>query len=317
MTEYVAPLSGFLNLDKPAGWTSSDVVSKLRSTFQLRKRRIKIGHGGTLDPLATGVLPICMGSATRLSEFLLGSDKTYLVSARLGVATDTYDSEGRITETQDYRSITQSQVESALSEFNGEFDQVPPMFSAIKRDGQPLYKLARQGKSVERAARRVRLRSWELISWKLPDFDMRIECGSGFYVRSLVHDVGKRVRCGSHMTSLRRERVGEFDIADSVSIQDLVAAATDDLWARYLLKPDHVLNHLDALTLDTSNASAFLHGRPVSVSGHHCYVDAEQVRVHAATGELLGLAVYDHEIGQLHPAKVLATSIGIDSLQPR
>ena len=284
MTVHTSQISGFLNLDKPPGWTSSDVVSKLRSALQLRKRRIKIGHGGTLDPMATGVLPICVGSATRLSEHLLGSDKGYLLTARLGVATDTYDAEGQEIERLDFSAITRVQVENVLTEFEGEIDQVPPMFSAIKRDGQPLYKLARQGKNVERQARRVRLHSWSLTAWNLPDFELRIECGSGFYVRSLVNDLGARVGCGAHLTSLRRERVGEFDASNAVSIDDVIADATDDLWVRNLVKPDHAVKHLDAIALDGNETEAFLHGRSLQADDLGAYADGVQLRMYSASG---------------------------------
>ena len=299
-----SPIAGFLNVDKPTGWTSSDVVAKLRSAFQLRRQGIKIGHGGTLDPLATGVLPICVGYATRLSEFVLSGDKTYLMTGCLGTSTDTYDSEGRITEQNAYDTIRLEDLKLCLAEFRGEIDQIPPMFSAIKRDGQPLYKLARQGKKVARNPRRVNVESVMLTAWEPPHFSIRIECGSGFYARSLAHDIGQNLGCGAYMTSLRRERAGEFQIEDAVSIETLIAEVEGDLWARHLLKPDHVLKRFNAIVLDSNSTEAFLHGRKVHIDRPTSEIGIALVRVYASSGDLLGLASNELDSGMIRPSKV-------------
>ena len=257
-------ISGFLNVDKPSEWTSSDVVAKLRSVFQIRQRGLKIGHGGTLDPIATGVLPICIGGATRLSEFLLSATKSYLMTARLGISTDTYDSEGTETDRGDYSTVKSSELISVMLEFRGEIDQVPPMYSAIKKDGQPLYKLARQGKTIAREPRKVTVHKLELTAWAPPYFTLKIDCGSGFYARSLANDVGQRLGCGAHMTSLRRTRAGNFKISDSRSLNTLISCAAADLWTRYLINPDHVLQHLPAITLDEAEIADFSHGRMIA-----------------------------------------------------
>ena len=309
MQNPISPIGGFLNVDKPGDWTSADVVAKLRSAFQLRKRRIKIGHGGTLDPIATGVLPICVGNGTRLSEFVLTGDKTYLMSARLGVSTDTYDSEGKTIEQHDHHEVSLSQVRSALTGFDGEIDQIPPMYSAIKKDGQPLYKLARQGKNVPREPRRVTVKSLTLTEWDPPDFQLRIECGSGFYARSLAHDLGQGLSCGAHMTSLRRERAGEFHIEDSVSIDELTAGANDDSWTRHLLKPDYVLKHFDAICIGSQQTAAFTHGRAIDVAHNSSESGEVQVSVYAKSGELLGLGFHDAATSRLRPAKVFHAAI--------
>ena len=309
MQNPISPIGGFLNVDKPGDWTSSDVVAKLRSAFQLRKRRIKIGHGGTLDPIATGVLPICVGNATRLSQYVLSGDKTYFMSVRLGVTTDTYDSEGNTVEQQNYRDVSISQVRSAMIEFDGEIEQIPPMYSAIKIDGQPLYKLARQGKTVPREPRRITVKSLMLSDWNPPDFKLRIECSSGFYARSLAHDLGQILGCGAHMTSLRRERAGEFDIEDSIPIDELTAGASDDSWARHLLKPDYVLKHFDAICIGDRQAAAFTHGRETVVDQTSSESGEAQVRVYGDTDELLGLGYHDPATGRLRPAKVFRTAI--------
>ena len=309
MQNPISPIGGFLNVDKPGDWTSSDVVAKLRSAFQLRKRRIKIGHGGTLDPIATGVLPICVGNATRLSQYVLSGDKTYLMSVRLGVTTDTYDSEGKTIDQHDYRGVSLSHVSSAMNGFDGEIEQIPPMYSAIKINGQPLYKLARQGKIVPREPRRVNVKSLTLSEWHPPDFKLRIECGSGFYARSLAHDLGQILGCGAHMTSLRRERAGVFDIEDSISIDELTAGAADDSWARHLLKPDYVLKHFDAICVGNLQAAAFTHGMETDVDQTSSESGEVKVRVYGNTHELLGLGYHNPATGRLRPAKVFRAAI--------
>ena len=305
MNEPPRSISGFLNVDKPPGWTSADVVAKMRSAFGLRKRKLKIGHGGTLDPMATGVLPICIGNATRLSAFVLGGDKTYVMSARLGAETDTYDAEGDIVESRNFGNVTLENLRSVVAEFVGEIDQVPPMYSAIKKDGTPLYKLARQGKSIPREPRRVQVASLQLTSCEIPVFETRIECGSGFYARSLAHDIGKRLGCGAHMTSLRRERAGEFHITDSLSLADLLAAAEDDSWLRYLVQPDHVLNDLVPSVLDDAAATAFVRGQGVQCEFNQTVEDDRRVRVYSRDGSLLGLGQREEGDDILAPKIVL------------
>ena len=307
MNEPLSPNSGFLNVDKPPGWTSSDVVAKLRSVFELRKRGIKIGHGGTLDPMATGVLPICIGSATRLSSFVHSSDKTYLMSAQLGETTDTYDSEGKVTSRNDISNVTLIDVKSAMSSFRGEIDQIPPMYSAIKREGQPLYKLARRGKTIAREPRRVFVRSLELLVWNPPNLKLRIECGTGFYVRSMTHDIGEYLGCGAHLTALRREKAGVFDISDSIDLGTLVAAKCRDSWTHSLLKPDHVLKHLGAIVLDSTWTDAFLHGREIrEATDALTQTEEPLLRVYASDGRFLGLAQTDNIQSMLRPKIVFS-----------
>ncbi len=307
------PIAGFLNVDKPQGWTSSDVVVKLRSNLRLRKRRIKIGHGGTLDPLATGVLPVCVGYATRLSEYLLSADKTYLMTARLGVSTDTYDSEGDITQEFGFNEVSKSFLISTLTEFEGEIDQIPPMFSAIKRQGTPLYKLARRGKTVHREPRRINVKSLVLTRWDPPNSEIRIECSSGFYARSLAHDIGQRLDCGAHMTSLRRERAGEFRIEDSVSIDDLISEASDDVWVRHLHKPDMVLKKFQALVLDDEQVPDFLNGWPIPTVSELGSDSGDLFRIYSGNQEFLGLARHDPVTETLKPFKVFAQQITVSN----
>ena len=303
-------LSGFLNVDKPSGWTSSDVVAKLRSAFQLRQRGLKIGHCGTLDPMVTGVLPICVGRATRLSEFVLTGSKSYLMSAMLGISTDTYDAEGIEAQRQDSSSIKSTDLISAMGDFRGEIDQVPPMYSAIKRDGQPLYKLARKGQIVEREPRRVKVHRLELTAWDPPHFSLEIDCSSGFYARSLANDLGQSLGCGAHMTSLRRTSAGDFHIAESLSVDSLLASATDDLWARHLLKPDFVLKRLPAITLDEKESVYFSYGRAIESDLGDGNYQTDRLRVYGKTGEFVGLARFEKGTKFIHPTTVFADPIG-------
>ena len=302
-------ISGFLNVDKPSGWTSYDVVAKLRSAFQLRQRGLKIGHGGTLDPIATGVLPICIGGATRLSEFVLTGSKSYFMSAMLGISTDTYDSEGTATHRQDYSMVKSTDLVSVMPEFQGEIDQVPPMYSAIKKNGQPLYKLARKGKTIAREPRKVAVNKLELTTWNPPHFTLRIDCGSGFYARSLANDVGQSLGCGAHMTSLRRIRAGDFQIVDSLSLDTLIACAADDLWMRHLLRPDHVLKQLPAITLDDAETVAFSHGRMIERILANWETSEARIRVYGKNGDFIGLGRVDEEANSIHPATVFKDSI--------
>ena len=306
MGELRRSISGFLNVDKPPGWTSSDVVAKIRAAFRLRKRKIKVGHGGTLDPMATGVLPICIGGATRLAEFVLGGDKVYHMSARLGVETDTYDSEGTAVAIRDFQQVTRNDVVAIISGFIGEIDQVPPMYSAIKKDGRPLYKLARQGITVSREPRRVTVSSMTLSAWDPPFFDLHIECGSGFYARSLTHDIGNLLDCGAHMTALRRIRAGEFRVTDSVSLEQLISGAADDSWMRFLLKPDVVLQSLMSTALDDAESAAFLHGQGVRYTNPGAAGVGNLIRVYSNEGDLLGLASSDETGKFLKPRTVFA-----------
>ncbi len=305
MLERKGSISGFLNVDKPPGWTSSDVVAKLRSVFQLRKRRIKIGHGGTLDPMATGVLPICVGSATRLSKYVLSGDKEYVMTAQLGITTDSYDAEGAVTMERDASGVTRAQLSAVLDEFRGEIDQIPPMFSAIKRDGQPLYKLARQGVSVPRDPRRVNVSSLELIAWASPEFQLRIECSSGFYARSLAHDIGERLGCGAHMTSLRRARAGQFAIAESNELETLIASGPDDAWLSVLLPPDCVLHHLASVALDDGDSATFMHGGMLMLHDWEPGDEDTDLRVYGVDGLFLGLARLEAGRSVLRPSMVL------------
>lgn len=210
-------MHGLLLIDKPPGVTSFDVVRKVRRWSGTRQ----VGHCGTLDPAASGLLPVAIGTATRLVEYLMAGDKEYLAILRLGVVTDTQDEEGRILERHSFENISLSDIEDAVAAFVGKISQVPPMYSALKRDGVPLYRLARQGIEVERPAREVRIDAIEILDFVPPLATLRVACGKGTYIRTLCHDLGRALGCGGSMASLRRTRCASFSIEEAHVLTEL------------------------------------------------------------------------------------------------
>ena len=290
-------MDGILVVNKPQGWTSHDVVGRIRSLTHQKR----VGHAGTLDPMATGVLLVCLGRATRVAEYLMGSDKTYRAVMRLGVETDTYDAEGQVIATQPV-NVDESELRAALARFVGEIDQVPPMYSALKRDGKPLYKLARQGIEVERAPRRIKIHDIALRAWQPPDATIDVRCSSGTYIRSLAHDVGATLGCGAHLISLTRLASGSFSIDDAVTLEDLTGIK--DLSG--LLHPlDAALQDLPVLTLDADQARRVLMGQPITPGGVEALAGS-LCRAHDASGALLAVMAFDAATQVWRPKKVLA-----------
>ncbi len=236
------PFDGLLLIDKPVGPTSHDIVDEVRRHLQIRK----VGHGGTLDPNATGLLIILIGRGTRLSNFVMGSDKTYEGIMKLGIATDSQDVDGVVTATKDFSAVTREQLETEMKKFVGDFMQTPPMVSAVKIKGVPLYKLARKGQTVEREARLVHVYEFRLLDFTPPDVHFVLKCTKGTYVRTICADIGEALGCGAHLASLRRTRSGEFDIKDAITLNDFLATKPDDLIPRVLpmtsIRPSHDAN---------------------------------------------------------------------------
>jgi tRNA pseudouridine55 synthase len=251
--------AGYLNIDKPRSLTSHDVVNRIRRGLAIKKA----GHAGTLDPLATGVLVICIGKATRLSEYAMASTKQYRAQIILGATTETYDAEGEIVTTSDASSVTREQVEAALNEFTGEIEQFPPMYSAVKQGGRRLYQMARAGEVIERQLRQVRIHALEISTWSPPQFTLEVTCGAGTYIRSLAHDLGQRLGVGAYLNGLIRTASGSFRLENAVALDALLAAEN---WQSYLLPPDTAVSHLPALHLDAVAADHIRHGRPVSIN---------------------------------------------------
>lgn len=210
-------LDGVLLIDKEPGMTSHDVVAIVRRRLGIKK----VGHCGTLDPLATGLLLVVLGRGTKIQDLLMAEDKEYSGTMQLGVTTDSQDSDGEIVETRPVPPLTSDQIEMAFQYFHGDFYQTPPMVSAIKKDGVPLYKLARQGKVVEREARFVHVFTHEVKAIRLPEIDFRVVCSKGFYVRTYAHDIGELLRCGAHLRALRRTHSGRFSVENAITVEEL------------------------------------------------------------------------------------------------
>jgi tRNA pseudouridine55 synthase len=223
------PWDGLLLVDKPAGVTSHDVVDRLRRTFRLRK----VGHGGTLDPMATGLLIMLLGRGTRLSNAIMGQDKTYEGVMQLGITTSSEDVDGAVTGTADFSGVTREALEAEMKKWLGDVQQTPPMVSAIKKNGVPLYKLARQGQEIERAPRWLHIFEFTLLDFAPPLARFRLRCSKGTYVRTLCADIGRALGCGAHLAELRRTQSGNFALANALTLPVLLA-----------LKPDDVLPHI-------------------------------------------------------------------------
>ena len=283
----VSSLAGILNVDKPAGWTSFDVVAFVRRGSGVRR----VGHAGTLDPAATGVLPILLGPATRLAQYLVDTTKVYDATIELGRETDTYDADGAVVHRADASHVGREAVEAALSSFRGEIEQVPPRFSAIKRLGLPLYKRARRGETVEAPPRRVRVDRLDIISYDAPVLRVEIECGKGFYVRSLAHDVGASLGVGGCLTALRRARVGPFRVEDAVSFDTLGRELASGAWLDRLLPPDEVLLGWRAAILGEASAQRLAHGRSLLLQQLPGVVVSagERCRAYSAGGDFLAV----------------------------
>lgn len=254
-------VDGILVLDKPRGFTSNAALQKVRWLLNAEKA----GHTGSLDPLATGVLPLCFGEATKFSQYLLDADKGYETLMQLGVTTTTGDAEGEVLERHPVE-VSVERLQDALVPFRGEIEQVPPMYSALKRDGQPLYKLARAGEVVERAARSVTIARLELLSLDGDRARLGVACSKGTYVRTLVEDIGRRLGCGAHVAELRRTQAGPFGLSQAVSLEALEAAHAEggsEALDRFLLPVDSGLEHWPRVRLSEHSAYYWLHGQPV------------------------------------------------------
>jgi tRNA pseudouridine55 synthase len=292
---------GILLLDKPSGLTSHDVVKRVRRATQIRQ----VGHAGTLDPLATGVLVVCLGQATRISEYLLGHDKAYHATIRLGLETNTYDAGGEVVAVRDV-NVDRAAVERALAQFAGEIEQVPPMYSAIKRDGRKLYELARQGIEIEREARPVAIRSIELRDYRPPDATVDVRCSAGTYIRSLAHDVGAVLGTGGHLTQLTRTAAGPFTIDQALTLPAFEAAAREGRWHTHLRTIDEALDDWPLVVLTEPDRVRALNGAPIftlELKGTRC-------RAHDEHGRLIALLVFDQKQRWWRAEKVLAANEG-------
>ena len=305
-------IDGILNVNKPRGWSSFDVVALVRRLSRQRR----VGHAGTLDPAAEGVLPVCLGQATRVVEHLVDTPKTYRAQIRLGAATDTYDAWGTVIATADPSGVTEAALREALSSFVGEIQQVPPMYSALKHQGVPLYRYARAGETVERPARPVTIHRLVLLAYEPPLVTIEVECGRGAYIRTLAHDLGQALGCGAHLETLLRTRLGPFSLAAAAGPDALRQAFRGDAWRDLLLPIDSVLLGLPAAIIGKANERLTRDGRPLNLS------TAEAVRrlnlrrgapcrAYSLDGCLVAILRYEGGGSQWRPQKVFAAPEGV------
>ena len=293
-------IHGVFLLDKPQGMSSNDIMQKVKRIFQANKA----GHTGALDPLATGMLPICLGEATKFSQFLLDADKRYLVTAKLGERTDTSDAEGQIVETRDV-NVKTSEILTALEPFLGDILQVPTMFSALKHNGKPLYEYARQGITVEREARPITIFELNFIEYNAPYLTLEVHCSKGTYIRTLVDDLGEVLGCGAHVTMLRRTAVADYPtekMLDWHSLQSLAEPQDLSLLDALLLPIDTAVAKLPTLTLNESQAQGIGFGQRVKFNNPNSLQG--QVRLFSHENRFLGVAIID-ENNVLRPQRLV------------
>jgi tRNA pseudouridine55 synthase len=292
------PISGVLLIDKPLGFSSNQLLQKAKWLYQAQKA----GHTGTLDPAATGLLPICFGEATKFSQFLLDARKAYLTTGLLGVSTDTLDAEGVVTKTAAVPSLSKSQLLAITEQFIGDIEQVPPMYSALKRDGKKLYELAREGIEVEIEPRAVTIYKNDLLGYVTPEFELEVHCSKGTYIRTLVADIGDAVGCGAHVKRLRRTQHGQFSIDQAVQLDVLEGLREQerfDALDALLISIDDLLVDLPKIELDEHRAKYFSNGNDVN-----CDAPESTVRVYL-NERFLGVGrVNEHQ--RLQPERLIS-----------
>jgi tRNA pseudouridine55 synthase len=294
-------MDGILNINKPAGKTSYAIVAMVKRLTGEKR----VGHAGTLDPNATGVLPVCLGQATRLVEYLMDTTKTYLAEIELGVSTDSYDREGTETQRSDASAVTLAQLEKALNAFRGVITQIPPMYSAVKHQGKPLYELARAGITVERKGRTAKIFSLEIKEWRNPFLTIEVTCGKGTYIRSLANDLGQALGCGATLNKLERSRCGIFDINQAVTPEHFEEACRGGYWESLLYPMDSILSLWETAIVSEEKAQSIRNGALISL-GENTQVTANSAFCRAYTwdGNLLGILHFDSEKKLWQPEKV-------------
>jgi tRNA pseudouridine55 synthase len=313
-------MDGALIIDKSPGLTSHDVVSRVRKIIGERR----VGHTGTLDPFATGVLVVLVGRATRLAQFLSGAEKEYEAVIRLGYATDTGDVTGQRTEPESHaktlstRSFRKEEIEAAMASLTGEIEQVPPMYSAKKVGGRKLYEHARRGEEIERQPVRVNISEFELLTHDgefartnedgTADLRARVVCSAGTYVRTLAEDFGKRLSIGAHLAELRRTRAGRFEIKDAITLEELAERMASGSLAQAMISPGDALSHFPSVELDEEQARRTVHGIDLRIPDDEArsWIQGESIRM-TIGGELIAVGTFDASSNLIHPAVVIGT----------
>lgn len=293
-------MDGIFNINKPTGMTSHDVVVKIRKLLKQKR----VGHAGTLDPAASGVLPICVGQATRVAEYLSESGKAYSAEIVFGIVTDTYDSEGSIIRTSSVEKLSLAQIEEALPHFTGPQLQLPPRYSAIKLQGQPAYKRARAGEEISLELRPIVIYQLNIIAWRPPRLTLAIECSKGTYIRSLAYDLGEYLNCGAYLDKLIRTRSGPFTLSESITLEQLADALISGTTAEHLYPADKVLQGYPAIILDAATAEHVRHGNTFKYDEQQEYTPAQLARVYDEAGYFLAIAELDAEQRCWKPKKV-------------
>lgn len=287
-------MDGILNVYKEKGFTSHDVVAKLRGILKMRR----IGHTGTLDPDAEGVLPVCLGKATKLCELLTDKEKAYRAVMKLGVVTDTQDMSGAVLEETPV-SVTEEEVLSAIRSFVGEYDQIPPMYSALKVNGKKLYELARAGQVIEREPRRIQIISITVDEINLPYVTMTVACSKGTYIRTLCHDIGQKLGCGAAMEKLLRVKSGQFYLEDSMTLVEISRRTEENTLEECLIRPDSLFAHYPALTVKASGEKLLYNGNPMPLDmldEIECLPEnGAMARIYDMKGEFIGVYCFQTE----------------------
>ena len=289
-------ISGVVLLDKPLGLSSNQAMQRVKHLYQAEKA----GHTGSLDPLATGLLPICLGEATKFANFLLDADKSYLATVKLGITTTSADAEGEII-AQKTVNVTLQQVESVLHQFIGDIEQTPPIYSALKVDGKPLYAYARAGQEVEIKSRYVSIHQIHLEHFEADELVFTVTCSKGTYIRTLAQDIGAKLGCGAHLKGLRRLTSGTFDLKDALPLEVLSELSLEELDAK-LLPIDIKIQHLPKLTLNAEQTDIIQHGQAIKPNQEIIF--NEFIRLYDMSGEFIGLAQKQAD-GKLHPKRLL------------
>lgn len=292
------PINGILLLDKQLGFSSNSSLQKAKRLFNAQKA----GHTGSLDPLATGMLPVCFGEGTKISAFLLESNKCYKTVAQLGKTSSTGDAEGEILSERAIPALSSEQINTVLQQFTGEISQIPPMYSALKKDGRPLYELARKGKVVERKPRKITIYSLVLLNQTEDTLTLDVACSKGTYIRTLVEDIGEALGCGAYVKELRRTVVTPFENIEMFNFEQLEALKESGELSKVLLPIDAALQQWDSIHISEANTALFLMGQTVKAESTNLHDD---VRVYSENGDFLGVGYMKHE-NSLAPKRVMA-----------
>lgn len=293
-------MDGILNINKATGMTSHDVVAKIRKLLKQKR----VGHAGTLDPAASGVLPICVGHGTRVAEYLSESGKAYRAEILFGIVTDTYDREGSILRTSDTSNLSLASIEAQLPHFMGAQMQMPPLYSAIKLQGQPAYKRMRAGEEITLEPRPIEIYALRIVTWQAPVLTLDIECSKGTYIRSLAYDLGEQLGCGAHLAGLIRTRSGPFTLEKSSTLEQLTDIIEQGTLSEYIFPADYAIQQYPALHLDEETSIRVLHGNAFRAELPVLQPESNMARIYNDKGSFLAIAHWDAEEQMWQPKKV-------------